>query len=68
MYEIRSINLWILQLENILKTGSNKPIESFISTTPIRVTKNFSNSITKLNIWNFIDVENKFKFFEKALT
>jgi hypothetical protein len=37
MYEIRSINLWILQLENILTNGSFKQIESFISTTPIRV-------------------------------
>ena len=38
MYEIRSMNFWILQFVNIIKIGSYKQIESFISTTPIRVT------------------------------
>ena len=37
LYEIRSINIWLFELEYLLKKGSYTQIKSFISTTPVQV-------------------------------
>ena len=36
-YEVRSINIWLLELENLFKIGKYAQIDSFIQTTPVRV-------------------------------
>ena len=37
MYEVRSINIWLLELENLFKIGKSAQIDSFIQTIPVRV-------------------------------
>ena len=37
MYEVRSINIWLLELENLFKMGKYAQIDSFIQTTHVRV-------------------------------